>query len=199
MSQLTLFETSHPVPPDPAAAQLQRVHQEARVSPAGCRATSVSAPARGVSPDGRGWCTFEPAAGLTGPRRTARVRQHPLLTTVGVDRSYYAPIPFADLRDYATQLPDSFRCCFKAPAAVTALALGVPGQQSPNPDFLSVDRLSRICWNRAHLLSRTRRPDRARVPAVPASTPARAGRLPCPPRCLPGAAAAGVRVCRRAP
>ena len=31
MSQLTLFETSPPVPPDPAAAQLQRVHQEASV------------------------------------------------------------------------------------------------------------------------------------------------------------------------
>jgi uncharacterized protein YecE (DUF72 family) len=58
-----------------------------------------------------------------------------------VDRSYYAPVPIRDLREYAAQLPSGFRCCFKAPAAVTATALGAPGQQSPNPDFLSADRL----------------------------------------------------------
>jgi uncharacterized protein YecE (DUF72 family) len=73
-----------------------------------------------------------------GLREYAR---HPLLTTVGVDRSYYAPMPIPDLQDYAAQLPGGFRCCFKAPAAVTALALGGPGQQVANPDFLSVDRL----------------------------------------------------------
>ena len=60
---------------------------------------------------------------------------------MGVDRSYYAPIPLDDLREYAAQLPSGFRCCFKAPASVTALAIGAPGSQAPNPDFLSVDRL----------------------------------------------------------
>ena len=34
--------------------------------------------------------------------------RHPLLTTVGVDRSYYAPMPAADLASWATQLPASF-------------------------------------------------------------------------------------------
>src|SRR5688572_5536554 len=142
MSQLTLFETSAPVPPDPAAAQLQRVHQEAR-GLAGRLPGDVHFGTSSWSfPGWKGlvYSSSRPQASLAreGLREYA---QHPLLTTVGVDRSYYAPIPIADLRDYATQLPEGFRCCFKAPAAVTALALGAPGQQTPNPDFLSVDRL----------------------------------------------------------
>lgn len=77
-----------------------------------------------------------------GLRHYAR---HPLLTTVGVDRTYYAPMPIADLRQYADQLPDGFRCCLKAPAAVTSRAMpafgGARGAARVNPDFLSVDRL----------------------------------------------------------
>jgi uncharacterized protein YecE (DUF72 family) len=142
MSQLTLFETAVPVPPDPAEAQLRRVHDEAR------------ALADRVPPQvhfGTSSWSFPGWKGLvysTGRAQAALAREglreyarHPLLTTVGVDRSYYAPIPIADLREYASQLPEGFRCCFKAPAAVTALALGAPGQQAANPDFLSVDRL----------------------------------------------------------
>jgi uncharacterized protein YecE (DUF72 family) len=68
--------------------------------------------------------------------------QHPLLRTVGIDRSYYAPIPVEDLRSYADQLPGGFPCCIKAPAGVTALTLGPRGGHADtNPDFLSVDRL----------------------------------------------------------
>jgi uncharacterized protein YecE (DUF72 family) len=75
-----------------------------------------------------------------GLREYAR---HPLLKTVGIDRSYYAPVPMADLLAYAEQLPDGFRCCIKAPAAVTAYALGAPAAKpSPNPDFLSIERLA---------------------------------------------------------
>ena len=66
---------------------------------------------------------------------------HPLLRTVGIDRSYYAPVPIEDLRRYAEQLPDGFRGCAKAPAGVTALTVGPPGDETPNPDFMSVDRL----------------------------------------------------------
>jgi uncharacterized protein YecE (DUF72 family) len=74
-----------------------------------------------------------------GLREYAR---HPLLRTVGIDRSYYAPIPIEDLRRYADQVPSEFRCCIKAPAGVTALTLGPPGGRAErNPDFLSVDRL----------------------------------------------------------
>jgi uncharacterized protein YecE (DUF72 family) len=68
--------------------------------------------------------------------------RHPLLTTVGIDRSYYAPLPVADLRAYAEQLPEGFRCCIKAPAAVTSYTIGTPGaREQHNPDFLSIDRL----------------------------------------------------------
>lgn len=67
---------------------------------------------------------------------------HPLLRTVGIDRSYYAPIPVEDFRAYADQLPEGFPCCIKAPAAVTALTLGPRiGGGDANPDFLSIDRL----------------------------------------------------------
>lgn len=95
-----------------------------------------------------GWTGLVYPAGLSstalsreGLRHYAR---HPLLRTVGVDRSYYAPIPLDDLRAYADQLPEGFRACFKAPAAVTsrlAPTFGARGVHAPNPDFLSVDRL----------------------------------------------------------
>ncbi len=39
--------------------------------------------------------------------------QHPLMRTVGVDRSYYTPVPAADLADYAEQLPADFRAAIK--------------------------------------------------------------------------------------
>lgn len=66
--------------------------------------------------------------------------RHPLLRTVGIDRSYYAPIPAEDWQRYASQLPGDFECCIKAPGAVTSFtAPGSPVPQ-PNPDFLSAER-----------------------------------------------------------
>jgi len=66
------------------------------------------------------------------------------LTTVGIDRSFYAPIPADDLRRYAEQLLAGFPCCAKAPEAVTGVVAAAPGaagrQKEPNPDFLSVAR-----------------------------------------------------------
>jgi uncharacterized protein YecE (DUF72 family) len=62
----------------------------------------------------------------------------PLFRTVGLDRSYYAPVPEADLRRYATQLPPGFRVCAKVPASV-ASRVGPDGR--PNLDFLSPQRL----------------------------------------------------------
>lgn len=66
--------------------------------------------------------------------------QHPLLRTVGLDRSYYAPVPAEDLARYAADLPDGFPCCTKAPAAVMSSTLHDRGRHLPNPDFLSVAR-----------------------------------------------------------
>lgn len=70
---------------------------------------------------------------------------HPLLRTVGVDRTYYAPVSDEDLRHYASLVPPSFCACFKAPAAVTSAILPAfgptTGHRAVNPEFLSVDRL----------------------------------------------------------
>lgn len=142
--QLTLFDTSPAPGPEEAvhAAALRRIHEEARtlagLLPQGLHfgTSSWSFPGwRGLV-----YSSTRPQAALAreGLREYA---QHPLLSTVGVDRSYYAPMPIADLQEYAAQLPSGFRCCFKAPAAVTALAQGRPGQPAPNPDFLSIERL----------------------------------------------------------
>ena len=140
--QLALFDIAQPDEPDPAALQLRRTHTEAA-------AIAVRLPG-GVFFGTSSW-SFPGWKGLvysSSRTQTALAReglreyaQHPLLTTVGVDRSYYAPMPPDDLRAYADQLPAGFRCCFKAPASVTALSLGVPARPSANPDFLSVDRL----------------------------------------------------------
>ena len=66
--------------------------------------------------------------------------QHPLLRTVGIDRSYYAPIPDDDLARFADQLPEGFLCCAKAPAGVTSPSIQGFNRHQPNPDFLSADR-----------------------------------------------------------
>jgi uncharacterized protein YecE (DUF72 family) len=66
--------------------------------------------------------------------------QHPLLRTVGIDRSFYAPIPETDLDRYAGQLPPGFPCCAKALARITSpinMGLGPGVEGEPNPDFLS--------------------------------------------------------------
>lgn len=147
--QLRLFE-----PPEDDRARERRLTQEA-LDARHAHAASIAA---GLPPGvhfGTSSWTFPGWAGLVYPpgltsaalsreglRHYAR---HPLLTTVGVDRSYYAPIPIDDLRHYAGQLPDGFRCCLKAPASVTsrlAPTFGASrGAAARNPSFLSVDRL----------------------------------------------------------
>src|SRR5262245_54836058 len=140
-SQLSLFEPAEPR--SEFAEAVRRAHDEARP-------LAAALPA-GVFFGTSSW-SFPGWAGIvyTSERSTTELAReglqeyatHPLLTTVGIDRSYYAPLPAADLAAYAEQLPDGFRCCIKAPAAVTAYSLGGPGvRHARNPDFLSVDRL----------------------------------------------------------
>ena len=66
---------------------------------------------------------------------------HPLLRTVGIDRSFYAPLTVAEYRAYADQVASPFRFVVKAPAAVCDAAVrgprGVPTRA--NPDFLNAD------------------------------------------------------------
>ena len=79
------------------------------------------------------------------PARLAReglkdYAKHPLLRTVGLDRTYYAPISEEDLRRYADQLPADFVCCAKAPAAVTSFTTPGAARAEANPEFLSAPR-----------------------------------------------------------
>ena len=68
--------------------------------------------------------------------------RYPLFGTVGIDRSYYAPLTSEDLRRYAAQLPPGFPCCAKVPAMYASPVIPGSGRESPavvNRDFLSAD------------------------------------------------------------
>ncbi len=78
-----------------------------------------------------------------GLREYAR---YPLFGTVGIDRSYYAPLTSDDLKRYASQLPAGFPCCAKVPAMYASPVLPGSGHGAravPNPDFLSADGVLR--------------------------------------------------------
>jgi len=64
---------------------------------------------------------------------------HPLLRTVSLDRTFYAPLTRNEFAAYAAQVPETFRFVVKAPAAFTDPALRKPGSGEPardNPTFL---------------------------------------------------------------
>lgn len=46
--------------------------------------------------------------------------RHPLFSTVGIDRTFYAPLGEQEFAHYAAQVPDGFRFLVKAPMAVTS-------------------------------------------------------------------------------
>ena len=63
--------------------------------------------------------------------------KHPLLRSVGVDRTFYAPIATQDFADYAALVPTSFRFLVKAWSEVTSpVVRGKPGK---NARYLNVD------------------------------------------------------------
>lgn len=134
-AQLGLFGTSlAPVPRRDRglAERLEREHAEAA-------AIAARLP-RGIFFGTSTW-SFPGWAGIVYSRKAttaelareglAEYARHPLLTTVGIDRGYYGPIPAKDLDRYASQLPPGFPCCAKAPEAVTA---------AESPDFLNPRR-----------------------------------------------------------
>ena len=110
--QLGLFDPALDVPPpDPRWVELA-----ARVPPHVRLGTSS-------------W-TFEGWRGLVYRRRyknqqafvhesLAEYARHPLFRTVGIDRSYYAPVPVDELRRYAEQLPPGFECVSKVWSEIT--------------------------------------------------------------------------------
>jgi uncharacterized protein YecE (DUF72 family) len=76
---------------------------------------------------------------------------HPLLKTVSIDRSFYAPLTLTDYLRYAQQVPEHFRFIVKAPASVTdATVRAARGEPvAPNPCFLNaqlaIDEFVRPC------------------------------------------------------
>lgn len=60
----------------------------------------------------------------------AAYAQHPLLRTVGIDRTYYAPLAAADFAAYAAVVPEAFRFLVKAPALCTQVFTPSRGSQS---------------------------------------------------------------------
>lgn len=137
--QLPLFDAAAAPEREPAAASLL----DARFAALGATASRISPLVRfGTSSwSFPGWRGLVYSAGRAegwlareGLREYVR---HPLLRTVGIDRSYYARIPDDDLRRYADQLPDGFPCCCKAPAWVTSAVVPERGSKEANPHFLS--------------------------------------------------------------
>jgi len=64
---------------------------------------------------------------------------HPLLRTVSLDRTFYAPLTQAEFAAYTAQVPEAFRFIVKAPAAFTDPVLRKPGSgeaSRDNPTFL---------------------------------------------------------------
>jgi uncharacterized protein YecE (DUF72 family) len=67
---------------------------------------------------------------------------HPLFRTVGVDRSFYAPVPFEELALLASQVPPDFRFVQKVWAEVSAPVVESrsTGEVRDNPAFLDPER-----------------------------------------------------------
>lgn len=95
-----------------------------------------------VWPDEPGWTDARCAReGL------AVYARHPLLRTVGIDRSFYDPLGAETLRAYASQLPDGFQVTSKVWEAITVArgtrARGAGAKAAAraetNPRFLSVE------------------------------------------------------------
>ena len=66
----------------------------------------------------------------------AAYAQHPVLRTVGIDRSFYQPLAIADYARYASQVPAEFRFLVKAPSLVSDAVVrrerGAPAENNPN-------------------------------------------------------------------
>jgi uncharacterized protein YecE (DUF72 family) len=84
-------------------------------------------------------------------RQYARV---PLLRTVGIDSTYYAPATPETLRAYADALPPHFRCVMKAWNSITthtwSRAQDPQKRGGANPHFLDVDLFLEAVWRPVH-------------------------------------------------
>lgn len=121
VKQLSLFEgaaraaASHQA--IAAAPIMPEVRDLARQLPPGVRLGTSS----WHFPGWRGmvWADAETPGDLSRHGLTAYA-QHPLFGTVGVDRSFYAPLSVRQYEMYARQVPVSFRFVVKAPSLLTS-------------------------------------------------------------------------------
>lgn len=82
------------------------------------------------------WAGTE-APGDLSRQGLAAYARHPLFRTVGIDRSFYAPLPARQYAIYAAQVPDDFRFVVKAPSALTSQWLAADnGARGSSPHFL---------------------------------------------------------------
>jgi uncharacterized protein YecE (DUF72 family) len=95
--------------------------------------------------------TFPGWAGLVYPPGTSErellarglelYARYPLFSTVGIDRSYYAPLDRETLARYGTELPAGFPCVIKVFSEITSAVH--PKTREPNPRFLDAEAFER--------------------------------------------------------
>ncbi|MBY0266806.1 MAG: DUF72 domain-containing protein [Burkholderiales bacterium] len=139
--QLSLFEGGRPgaeraATISPAAAAMEW-RELARQLPPGLRLGTSS----WHFPGWRGLVWADTAApGDLSRYGLSAYAQHPLLSTVGIDRSFYAPLSVRQYAAYAGQVPEDFRFVVKAPSLVTSQWLPGEGgfRGGSNPNFMDL-------------------------------------------------------------
>jgi uncharacterized protein YecE (DUF72 family) len=116
-------------PPEPAGGSRRRRALEPAVVDAATRALAASLPRRvrlGTSSwsfpgwEGLVWARGErpPAQARLAREGLAVYARHPLLRAVGVDRTFYGPVPEETFGRWASEVPEDFRFLVKAPRSV---------------------------------------------------------------------------------
>jgi uncharacterized protein YecE (DUF72 family) len=134
-SQFDLF--GGPSAPEPSPAPSCPAERDARLQQLAARVP------RGIRLGASSWA-FSGWAGVVYdrvlPERVlsraglAAYARHPLLRTVGLDRTFYAPLGEEEYRRHAEQVPEGFRFLVKAPQTLTAAYLFE--SREPSPHFL---------------------------------------------------------------
>ncbi|MCI6530071.1 MAG: DUF72 domain-containing protein [Mesosutterella sp.] len=136
MAGFDLFEEEQdavPIAPEPPSESMRRA---ARIIPRSVHLGSSS----WAFPGWKGivWSRFSSTRNLAQEGLRA-YSANPILTTAGVDRAYYRPLPMLQYARFAGQVPDNFRFLVKAPAAVTdCMKRGAGGRPlGANPFYLN--------------------------------------------------------------
>jgi uncharacterized protein YecE (DUF72 family) len=117
MSQFSLFDVGKPEPVAIGHAEVaDEIRAIGRTLPASIRlgTSSWSFPGwKGIVYDRRASQSRLSREGL------AAYSEHPVLGAVGIDRTYYEPLPASTFCEYAASVPEDFRFLVKAPQDVT--------------------------------------------------------------------------------